>query len=131
VLLWLVYGLDIIVIVSILCVTLYVKPWRQPVDRGTVPLSINSRLSSDLGIFGLFYLTNACISVNLSVYPLRAEAGAAAASDTISPKNGRNLELCVHYTCGQEKAQPTTGHLAAETRDRTYPDKSIHGKRHV
>jgi len=52
-------------------------------------------------------------------------------SNTISLKNGRNLDLCVDYTCGQETAKPATGDLPAKTLDRSYPDKVIHGKRHV
>jgi len=49
-------------------------------------------------------------------------------SNTISPNNGRNLELCVHYTCGQETAQPATSRLPGKTRDRFYPNKAIYGK---
>jgi len=52
-------------------------------------------------------------------------------SDTIPPEIGRNCDLCVDYTCGRETAKTATGHLPAKTRDRSYPQTSIHSKRHV
>ena len=73
---------------------------------------------------------------NRTLRPIRARFGKRdvpfcsilSVPDTISPKNGRNLELYVHYTCGQETVQSAASDLPAETRDRSYADSYIHSR---
>jgi len=51
--------------------------------------------------------------------------------NTILLKIGKNCDMCVDYTCGQETAQLATAVLPAETLSRSYPETSIQSKKHV